>query len=133
MITLSESMNADGITAIARRADLPTRPPMIDPRSDGWLVKLFFDGREMEVPFFMGEGHKGEAPGIDNVLSCLLLDAASCENAGDFDDWCREYGYDTDSRKAFGTYKLIGKQTRRLRRFLGARYEFYLWEVDNDV
>lgn len=37
-----------------------------------------------------------------NVLYCLLLDAAA--HMYTFQEWCNEYGYDTDSRKALDMY-----------------------------
>ena len=41
-------------------------------------------------------------PGIDDILYCLVLDAAAAEMS--FEDWCSDYGYDTDSRKALHTF-----------------------------
>jgi hypothetical protein len=57
---------------------------------------------------------KPKAPHAAGVLYCLLLDADGASN-GTFDDWCAEYGYDTDSRKALGTYLACQKTATQLR------------------
>jgi hypothetical protein len=44
------------------------------------------------------------------------LDASGADT---FEDWCAEYGYDTDSRKAEHIYKTVRKQTVELAGFLG--------------
>ena len=43
-------------------------------------------------------------PAVAGLLYSVQLDAEACEQC--FDDWCSEYGYDTDSRKALETYLL---------------------------
>lgn len=58
-------------------------------------------------------------PTVEQVLDCLASDASGYENAGNFDDWCSEYGYDADSRKAERTYNLIAEESKKLRQFLG--------------
>lgn len=45
---------------------------------------------------------KAKAPTLDDVLYCLVSDADAAEMT--FRDWCDNFGYDTDSRKAFDTY-----------------------------
>lgn len=70
----------------------------------------------MTVPFFTGPA-LGE-PSIADVVECLISDASSADQT--FEDWCGDYGYDTDSRKAGATYKAVVKQTAALRRLLGA-------------
>lgn len=45
---------------------------------------------------------KPQAPKAASVLYCLISDASASEMS--FDDWCGEFGYDTDSRKALETY-----------------------------
>jgi len=50
---------------------------------------------------FTGSAIKS-TPTVDDVLSCLISDAIANEMF--FDDWCYEFGYETDSRKALQTY-----------------------------
>lgn len=86
--------------------------------------------KQLTVPFSMGFGLTRE-PDAKDVLDCLALDSAGYENARDFEDWCGEYGYDTDSRKAERTYKIIGTQSIKLKKFLGDElYEELLWKTD---
>jgi hypothetical protein len=59
------------------------------------------------------------APKIEDVLDSLTLDASCYENARNFEDFCSEFGYDTDSRKAEGTYKACGEIAKELRHLIG--------------
>lgn len=43
------------------------------------------------------------APSLADVMQSLLLDG-NVIDAGSFEDWCNEYGYDADSIKARGMY-----------------------------
>lgn len=70
-------------------------------------------------------------PEAADVLDSMAMDASTCVNARDFADWCSEYGYDTDSRKAERIYNVIAEDTRRLRRFLPAdAFERLLWNTE---
>jgi hypothetical protein len=51
--------------------------------------------------YFTGSAIKS-TPTVDEVLGCLISDAMANEMF--FDDWCYEFGYETDSRKALQTY-----------------------------
>jgi hypothetical protein len=53
-------------------------------------------------------------PSLDDVLYSLVMDASACESS--FDDWCSDFGYDTDSRKALETYLLCQENTTKLRK-----------------
>ena len=84
------------------------------------------------VYYSMGPALKGE-PKADELLDCLASNAATYENARTFDDWCSEYGYDTDSRKAERIFKAVFKQAGQLKRFLGDDlYNDLLWNTDRD-
>lgn len=58
-------------------------------------------------------------PDLATVLGCLASDCAGYENARSFEDWASEYGYDTDSRKAFATYEQVREQHEAMERLLG--------------
>lgn len=107
------------ITANASRTD---RNPNMDDSAnmDHWKVVLSRAGHRntITVLFSMGLGHNGKAPKADDVLNCLASDYTE-ENAS-FEDWCAEFGYDTDSRKAERTFRVCQKQTAMLEHFLGA-------------
>jgi hypothetical protein len=86
---------------------------------------------KMTVYFSKGTGHHGAEPTVEEVLDCLSSDAAGIENASNFEDWCSEYGYDTDSRSAEKTFKACEHSAKRLRNFLGDDlYDQLLWHTE---
>jgi hypothetical protein len=128
---LRTRIRQDRITAKAMHRDRP--PAGIDwdgheISADWWDVTLTMDGRTMTVPFGMGPGHNGRQPSAEDVLECLLSDAASWENAADYADWLRDYGME-DGDRAKAVYRQIGDITKALRRLLGDRYDTYLWDT----
>jgi hypothetical protein len=132
-ITLAKFLATNRITATVERAD--SNPSMDDNlrQMDHWKVTLKFSRRRMTVPFSMGSGHNGAAPELASVLDCLASDSAGYVNARSFEDWCSEYGYDTDSRKAERTFNACKRQAERLREFLGdALYEQLLWNTERE-
>jgi hypothetical protein len=108
-----------GVTATSRPVD---RNPLMDGDMNHWRVTLRYEGRRMVVTFSMGLALEGP-PSADQVLEALLLDASGIESARDFADWCSEYGYDTDSRKAERIYKACQRQAERLRYLLSDDYD----------
>jgi hypothetical protein len=53
------------------------------------------------------------------ALWCIASDCLTVMNCGSFEEWARELGYDTDSRKAEGIYKEIVTQYLSLKRAIG--------------
>jgi hypothetical protein len=101
------------------------------PGTNWYNVTLRFQRRTMTVPFGMGPAHTS-APVAEDVLSCLTSDASSFASANGFEDWAGDYGYDTDSRKAEQTYHRVESQTAALRRFLGAKFDAYVFETESN-
>ena len=100
--------------------------------ANGYRVCLKYQGRRMFLDFWQGTGISGE-PTAAGVLECLLSDASGeGMTFGEWcGEWCGEYGYDTDSREAYRTYKQVQRQTAKLRELLGADYETFL-SADRD-
>lgn len=95
-------------------------------RMDDSGIKAVFD-----VPFSQSAAHKNP-PTVEEVLDCLASDASGVSNNQTFEDWCCEYGYGTDSRKAERLYSAVVDQTDSLESFLGTEaYNELLWEVEN--
>lgn len=95
-----------------------------------YKVVLRRKGKQMTVTFSVGTGWERE-PDVCDVLDCLASDASGYENNGSFEEWCDEYGCDTDSRKAEKAYIAIGKQRRKLAKFLGLElYNELLWKTE---
>jgi len=84
-----------------------------------YTVTLRYRGRRMTVPYFCGP-LCGE-PSIADVLYCVLMDSGSVENARSFEEWCSEFGYDTDSRKAERIYNGCCRQRDKV--------QFLLWDM----
>jgi hypothetical protein len=112
-----------------------------------WRVTLKRDGKARVLPYRMGLGHiqtpcgkpiqpsarrYGEPtcdhvrcqgkevptpPDLYTVLTSLKADATHGET---FDDWCANFGYDTDSRKAMETYLACQASEAESRQFFGA-------------
>ena len=75
------------------------------------------DKAALETAYYTGTGHRAKptkhtswdntprpvAPTAGSVLCSLLLDASGADE--NFHDWCANYGYDTDSRKALDIYE----------------------------
>jgi hypothetical protein len=119
---------AAGITIKARYLGRRTDAEHWD--HDAWSVTLRqHDGtdRTLRITYRMGTGHHGAAPDLLTVLDSLLSDACTVDNARDFEDWCSELGFDPDSRKAERIYRASERQTDRVKSFLGADYDTYLY------
>jgi hypothetical protein len=84
--------------------------------ANGFRVRMTAHGRRMELDFYMGQGI-GREPNAEDVLECLQSDSRVMGQ--DFEEWCSDLGYDTDSRKAEQIYRETDKQTRRVFRFMG--------------
>lgn len=90
-----------------------------------YKVSLFKNGKPVLPPFdySMGYGHchadkkiwrdivkecetgyRATKPKTPDVLYSLITDA-DVLNCGTFENWAREFGYDSDSRKAFAIYQ----------------------------
>lgn len=99
------------------------KKPMVSggiPGGSDWRVTLKHGRKRLTVDFFQGPAHC-EEPTAADVLSCLCSDASA--GSQDFEEFCRDFGYDLDSRKALRTWKACASMAERLPRFLGDLYE----------
>jgi hypothetical protein len=97
-----------------------------------WLCTILNTEEDyrMVVPFSQGPAIS-KPPSLADVLDCLASDAAGYENAQSFEDWAGEYGYDTDSRKAYRIYETVKEQALELQAVLGGEaYEQLLWNTE---
>lgn len=114
--TLAEFVSENGIKMSSVWA--PKNPNMEDSENmDHWACAIRFGRRRMTLFFSMGSAHKGKAPGISEVLDCLLSDYVHPKE--NFESWASEFGYDTDSRKAEKTFTACQLQSRNLEALLG--------------
>jgi hypothetical protein len=89
------------------------------------------DAPVFSFAYGMGPAWEGAPPTAGIVMDCLICDATGYDNSKDYAGWASEYGLDGWRYKA--DYRLIGARTAKLRGFLGAKYEAYLWDTENDV
>ena len=126
---------ADGLTATARFVGEVTDSEI------GWAdkgkpdmshnhFKITLLGNESRATFdFYGSQRDFEAfkrilddGEIESSVRCILDDAVS--GGLDFEDFCDEYGYDTDSRKAERTWKSCQRTAAKIARvFTGDLYD----------
>lgn len=131
--TLADFIGEHSITMTVESAD--SNPHMENSDNmDHWRCKLVNRSRKtrMTLIFSKGMGHHGAEPRIEEVLDCLASDGSGVENSrGNFSEWCDEYGYDADSRRAERTFNATVKQTDKLRNLLGEEaFEELLWNVE---
>lgn len=93
-------------------------------KANGYSCTLTYQGRRLTTDYFMGTGID-HPPRTDELLSSLLLNAQTAENARDFENFCSDLGYDTDSRQAEKIYKQCLNIAERLRRLLGDDYDVF--------
>lgn len=62
------------------------------------------------------------APDPYDIESCLVSDAQCAMEAADFDDFCANLGYDTDSRKAFDIYNACKETAFKLSSAAGNKF-----------
>ena len=104
-----------GISMVVMGAD--RNPNMPDSRNMNHYKCVFSRGRRrMTVYFSKGLGLHGQ-PTINEVWDTITEDAASIEGQ-DFSEFCSNYGYDEDSRKAERTFKACQHSAARLANFL---------------
>ena len=88
---------------------------------DAWRVSF----GKFTTDYFTGTGHRKQAnkymplkpvaPCAADVLYSLILDAEACEQS--YQDWCDNFGYESDSIKALNTYRAceaIGHELRKV-------------------
>lgn len=97
-----------------------------------WAVQHSFEAKDIYVrPQFGGgrsislfekhastnraEGRKIHLPQPYDVLTCITKD-----DPGTFEQFCGEFGYDTDSRRAEDTYRAVVKEWQKVQRFFTA-------------
>lgn len=116
MATLKGLIRSDNVRAESEMVDEnPNMAAYMPAGSYHYRVTLKRKGRQLTVPFSMGPALDHE-PTAEEVLACMLSDASSADRS--FEEWCRDYGFDEDSRKAERTYQAIQRQTKQLRQFL---------------
>ena len=93
-----------------------------------YTVTLKYDRRQMTIPFFMGPALTHEPTDTD-VLPCLLADYSTVNES--FEDFCMNFGYDEDSRKAEKIYKQCQRNGKKLEKLFGSDLETIASHYEN--
>jgi hypothetical protein len=96
--------------------------------ANGYRCTLHYKGHQHTFDFWQGIGISHD-PTAEGCLECLLSDSSAGDTT--FENFCSEFGYDTDSRKAEKTFKACGKTAVAVRRLLGDDYETFLYADRN--
>lgn len=138
-ITLDQFIESNGLVMTAKRRN--SNPNMADWKdARHWTCtirklnrpqdSIHPDLYEFTIPFSQGSAHT-KPPTLADVLDCMASDASGYDNDRIFEDWCSEYGYDTDSRKAEATFNTVKDQSEELKSFLGSEsYGTLLWNTE---
>ena len=70
------------------------------------------------------DAQAGELPSAYDVLACITKN-----DPGTFEQFCAEYGYDVDSRKAESVYRAVVKEWQKVRRFFTSKELEQLQEI----
>lgn len=87
---------------------------------DLWQCTFRMDGRKATFEYRAGLGHEGKRPVEGAVLECLLLDTDSIEEP--FDEWCSNFGFDSDSRKAEQMYLACQRTAEQMENLFGGPF-----------
>jgi hypothetical protein len=85
-----------------------------------YTCRLEYSGRRLTCDFFMGKGHVGE-PSTADVLSCLITDSTAAEST--FEQWCHDFGYDSDSISQKKLYDACVKSSGKVHTLLGDEFD----------
>lgn len=88
-------------------------PAMDDFEGDHYRVTLRNGRRSMTFVYSKGHGHNGTPPTLAEVAECMEADSTIAESCPTFADFCAEYGYEEDSRKAERTYRATVRQAAK--------------------
>src|SRR5579863_1776538 len=100
-ITMAEFITSHRIYFSSKQVDdNPNMDAASRDNMDHWRCTFRIFKRRMTVPFSMGSGHHGRAPTAGDVLDALASDSSEwATGVVTFEDWCANFGYDTDSRE----------------------------------
>lgn len=88
---------------------------------DAYRITLTYKGKKCSFTF---HDNYRNASTKEEIIESLLLDADAYNNARNFEDFCFEFGYNSDSIKALKVYNACKKQADKLSRlFTNAEVE----------
>lgn len=124
-LNVQNILSTNGITFSARYIG-EASPDEFESRSmDQWTIKFTRQGKTQNFDYFTGLGlrkktrfeSKPVTPTAADVLYCLTSEYDALSTS--FPDWCADFGYDEDSRKAFKIYEACQEGAKKLRDVFG--------------
>lgn len=81
-----------------------------------WVFRMRLSRNKKSYTFNFGQSINdgSKVPTMYDVLTCLQK-----HDVGSFEDFCSEFGYNTDSKKDEHTYKLVCKEYEAMERLFG--------------
>lgn len=77
-------------------------------------VTIRKDGKSMRVMFNQSIAQGSTPPDEYDIITCITKD-----DPGSFENFCSDFGYDTDSRSAEKTYKAVKAEWEKMLRVFG--------------
>ena len=114
-----------GITITATYTGSKPAPWNGDANWNHHKIRVYYKGRRLEFDFWASLA-KPEVRSPREVLDafeCFLSDAISGNQ--DFEEFCSEFEYDTDSRKAEKTWKACKSSYSKFKRVFGDSFDIY--------
>ena len=81
--------------------------------SPRWTTTIYSGAKDLNPIFRI------PPPELEDVLNSLVSDASAFFDGEPFEDWCMNYGYESDSRKAHKIYKKCLEIGHNLNKLLG--------------
>ena len=85
-------------------------------KRDTYLIRIERNGKRMEITYgaSLNDTRNNIKPNPYDILCCLVK-----SDPIDFENFCYEYGYDTESRKAYSIYEAVVKQWKQVEGMFG--------------
>lgn len=87
----------------------------------GVMVRLAYDGRLIDFPYFYGHFNlpgSDEFPTVSDLVWSISTETESVSDH-DFEGWCAEFGYDSDSISQLKTYEALKVRAAEWSEFIG--------------
>jgi len=95
--------------------------------NNGFKLCLSCAGKSFTFPFYQGYGITHD-PEVVEVVECLMSDSSVDE---DYESFCQEFGYESDSNKAKKIHKACLRTRVKMQNLLGDNFESMLYADRN--
>jgi hypothetical protein len=133
-VLLTERLAEDKITTTSTQTGVPDteRDPHAADMSWFYVRVRFPSGSALTVPYGLGPALTGE-PETTDVMSTLLMGVRSVVNNPGYEQWCDEWGTDPETEGRHDDWLTWLKITDAFREGLGAKFDDYLYDTEDDV